>query len=276
MREWSLTKTYRSAGGEVRWDRLGDPAQKPVVLLHGTPFSSFIWRDVARALARTSHVLVWDMPGYGASQGPTQDLSLSTMARTFAELLDHWNLAEPSVVAHDSGGAIALGAHLTHGVHYRNLALVDAVALAPWGSPFFELAGRCIDSLARLPAALHEPLMRAYVQTASSAGLRPQVLDRLVEPWLGSHGQARFYHQLAQRAGDQHYIDQLQERYEAIDIPVDIYWGDDDGWIPVDRGRELAARVHDARLEVISGAGHLAPADSPAELTAALLGFLQA
>lgn len=46
MSEWTLDNGYDSALGEVRWERLGDP----VVLLHGTPFSSFIWREVARAL----------------------------------------------------------------------------------------------------------------------------------------------------------------------------------------------------------------------------------
>jgi hypothetical protein len=34
------------------------------------------------------------------------------LTEVFVELLAHWRLTEPSVVAHDSGGAIALGAHL--------------------------------------------------------------------------------------------------------------------------------------------------------------------
>lgn len=50
--------------------------------------------------------------------------------------------------------------------------------------------------------------------------------------------------------------------------------GEDDEWIPVARGRELAARIPDARLFVLPGAGHLVQEDTPAELTAALLDFL--
>jgi pimeloyl-ACP methyl ester carboxylesterase len=277
VREWTLSNSHPTAAGQVRWERLGDPDRQPVVLLHGTPFSSFIWRNIAPALARTHHVYVWDMPGYGTSDKlGSQDLSLDMLSSVFVELLDHWNLAAPAVVAHDSGGAVALGAHLRHQVVYRSLALVDAVALSPWGSPFFAIAGDHIDAFAGLPAPLHEALVRAYVGSASSPGLHPQVLDALVAPWLGKHGQEHFYRQLTQRAGDQHFTDQLQAAYESIDLPVDIHWGCDDTWVPVDRGRELAARIPGARLQVTPDAGHLIPEDNPTELTAALLDFLDA
>jgi pimeloyl-ACP methyl ester carboxylesterase len=270
--QWSLSRTYPSSVGQVRWERLGNPGHPPLVLLHGTPFSSFIWRGVAPALARTHHVHVWDMPGYGTSErSANQDLSLDTLTGVFVGLLDHWNLADPAVVAHDSGGAIALGAHLRHHVDYRSLMLVDAVALAPWGSPFLALAGEDLDAFAALPADIHQSLIRAYVASASSPGLHPQVLDTLVEPWLGEHGQASFYHQLAHRAGDQSYTDQMQAAYASIDLSVRICWGSDDTWVPLDRGRELAARIPRARLEVIPGSGHLTPEDNPAWLTAAVL-----
>jgi pimeloyl-ACP methyl ester carboxylesterase len=275
MADWPLTETYTSAAGEVRWDRFGDAERDPVVLLHGTPFSSYIWRTVAPALARTHRVYVWDMPGYGASETvPGQDLSLAALAGVFAGLLNHWQLTNPAIVAHDSGGAVALGAHLRHRVGYGRLALVDAVALAPWGSPFFTLVGEHPDAFRRLPSAQHQALLRAYVDTASSPGLHPKTLDRLVEPWLDEDGQAAFYRQLTQRLPDTRYTSDLQADYESIDVPVGICWGSDDTWIPLDRGRELAARIRGAQLDVIPGAGHLVQEDDPAGLTAALLDFL--
>jgi pimeloyl-ACP methyl ester carboxylesterase len=108
--EWTLTKTYPSVAGEVRWQRLGDTDRQPIVLLHGTPFSSFIWRNIAPALAARTHVYVWDIPGYGSSEKfADQDLSLDMLCHVFVELLDHWNLTAPTVVAHDSGGAHRAG-----------------------------------------------------------------------------------------------------------------------------------------------------------------------
>lgn len=48
MNGWRLTQRYESMCGEVYWDRLGPPQADAVVLLHGTPFSSLVWREIAR------------------------------------------------------------------------------------------------------------------------------------------------------------------------------------------------------------------------------------
>ncbi|MBV1949452.1 alpha/beta fold hydrolase [Streptomyces sp. BV129] len=272
MSDWHLSETFRSTSGDVRWDSLGQPGQDPVVLLHGTPFSSYVWRAVARALARHHQVFVWDMPGYGTSEmSDGQDVSLAAQGRVFTELLAHWGLDEPKVIAHDFGGAVALRAHLLHGARYRALVLVDPVALAPWGSPFFRLVGEHSKVFEQLPPPLHQALVREYISSASSPGLRPALLDRLVRPWLGDPGQAAFYRQIAQ--ADQLHTDEVQERYGEIDLPTLICWGQDDTWIPPAKGRELAARIPGARLEPVTGAGHLVQEDAPAELTAALIAF---
>ncbi|MFE0413798.1 alpha/beta fold hydrolase [Streptomyces tendae] len=274
MSAWPLPESYRSDAGTVRWNRLGAPDGRPLVLLHGTPFSSYVWRAVARSLGRHHQVFVWDMPGYGMSQKSAgQDVSLAAQGRVLAELLDHWGLTEPLVAAHDFGGAVALRAHLLHGARYRALALVDPVALSPWGSPFFRLVHEHAEVFERLPEALHRALVREYVGSTGGPGLHPAVLDRLVEPWLGETGQPAFYRQIAQ--ADQRYTDEMQDRYAGIDVPVLVCWGEEDAWIPVAKGRELAGLVPGARWEPIAGAGHLVQEDAPAELTAALLDFFR-
>lgn len=281
MTEWLLDRTFRTASGdEVRWAALGERSAgaPPVVLLHGTPFSSYVWRGIARALAAHHRVFVWDMPGYGASaQRDGQDVSLAAQARVFGELLAHWELdreaSRPAVVAHDFGGCVALRAHLLHGARYERLALVDPVALAPWGSPAYRLLGAHPGVFGQLPPELHRALVRAYVSSASRPGLPPDVLDRLVEPWCTDAGQPAFYRQIQQN--DQRFTDEIQGRYGEIDLPTLICWGAQDTWIPAGKGRELAARIPGARLHLIEGAGHLVQEDAPAELTAALADFLR-
>ncbi|MFI0779242.1 alpha/beta fold hydrolase [Streptomyces sp. NPDC021212] len=271
--DWKLDRTYRSASGEVRWAVLGAADAPPVVLLHGTPFSSYVWRAFARALAERWRVFVWDMPGYGASEKRAgQDVSLAAQGRVFRELLDHWGLAEPTVVAHDFGGCVALRAHLLHGARYRRLALVDPVALPPFGSAAYQLFGGNAEVFERLPAALHRALVREYVGSASGPGLHPAVWERLVEPWCGEVGQPAFYRQIAQN--DQRFIDEISGRYGEVEPPVLVCWGVDDAWISVAHGHELAARIPGARLRLIGGAGHLVQEDAPAELMAAVAGFL--
>lgn len=269
--DWPLPEAFETREGLVRWNRLG--SGPPVVLLHGTPFSSVVWRAVARSLAATHEVFVWDMLGYGASdKHDGQDVSLAAQGRIFADLLAQWELTAPSVVAHDFGGAVALRAHLLHAAVYDSLALVDPVALAPWGSPFFRLVRENAPVFAQLPPNLHRALVEEYVRGASHTGLLPGVLESLVRPWLGEDGQPAFYRQIAQ--ADQRYTDEIEARYGEIDLPVLVCWGTRDEWIPPERGYQLAARIPGARLRLLDGAGHLVQEDTPAQLTAELVRFL--
>lgn len=128
-----LEQIYSWRGRTVAWDSVG--SGPPIVACHGTPWSSQLWAPIARALSADFTVYLWDMPGYGqSSMSPEHAVDLGVQGELFANLLAHWNLEDPHVVAHDYGGAVALRAHLLHGASYASLALVDVVALRPWGS----------------------------------------------------------------------------------------------------------------------------------------------
>ncbi|MEU9985176.1 alpha/beta hydrolase [Streptomyces sp. NPDC050856] len=275
MHDWELPKTFESRTGTVRWNRLGPRDGEPVVLLHGTPFSSYVWREIASALAGRGHqVFVWDMPGYCASEKTEgQDVSLAAQGEVFAQLMEHWQLPDPSVVAHDFGGCVSLRAHLLHGVAYRRLALVDhPVALAPWGSPFFRLVGEHAHVFEQLPPFLHRALVREYIDSASHRGLHPDAAEALARPWADKAGQAAFYRQIAQ--ADQRHTDEVQKLYRDITVPVTVCWGEEDSWIPVAKAHELASLIPGARLRLIPDAGHLVPLDAAAQLLSALVTFL--
>jgi pimeloyl-ACP methyl ester carboxylesterase len=263
-----LTETFTWRDGQqVRWSRRG--SGPPLVFCHGTPWSSALWKPIADTFSDEFTVHLWDMLGYGASaMSEGQDVSLAAQGALFAALLEHWDLAEPHVVAHDYGGAVSLRAHLLHGARYRSLALVDVVALAPWGSPFFRLVAENAPVFAQLPPALHEALVRAYIGGAAHRRLRPESLDLLVVPWLGRAGQAAFYRQIAQ--ADQRYTDEIEPRYAELDLPVLVVWGVEDTWIPVDRAHRLAEQIPGATLRLVEEAGHLIQLDAPEQLTAIL------
>ncbi len=63
---WELRRRVRLSGGEVAYDTFGSGAA--VVLVHGTPTSSLLWREVAAALATSFEVYVFDLLGFGSSQ----------------------------------------------------------------------------------------------------------------------------------------------------------------------------------------------------------------
>jgi pimeloyl-ACP methyl ester carboxylesterase len=227
---------------------------------------------VITALSDHRSVYAWDMVGYGQSDKPDGDVSLATQGELLSALIDHWGIDRPDVVAHDYGGAVALRAHLLHDVKVRSLALVNVVAVRPWGSPFFRLVADNAATFAALPANLHEALLREYISGASAPGLRPEVLDELVEPWLGE-GQAAFYRQVAQ--ADERFTAEIEPRYGEIDVPTLIVWGTEDHWIPTDRAQRLHAAIPNSILRYIDGAGHLVQEDRPAELTLAIYRWLQ-
>jgi pimeloyl-ACP methyl ester carboxylesterase len=266
-----LTEEFAWRGRSVRWQQVG--GGPPVVFCHGTPWSSELWRPIAEALAPYFTVHLWDMPGYGeSSKDPDHRVSLDVQGELFAELLTYWGLRSPHVVAHDFGGAVALRAHLLHEKDYASLALVDVVALRPWGSDFFRLVHDHADVFGALPPAVHEGALRAYISGASHQALSSAALDSLARPWLDDSGRPAFYRQVAQ--ADETFTDEIEPLYSSIDLPVLVVWGADDTWIPVDRAHRLHELIPGARLRVIDQAGHLIQLDQPAALTAALTEWL--
>jgi pimeloyl-ACP methyl ester carboxylesterase len=266
-----LSEQFEWRGRRVRWGRRGEGP--PVVLCHGTPWSSALWAPFADALAAEHSVFVWDMPGYGTSSNePAHRVSLDVQGELLADLVRAWDLRRPHVVAHDYGGAVALRAHLLHDLDVASLALVDVVALAPWGSEFFRLVRDHASVFTALPPTMHGALLRAYVGGASHVGLTESQTDMLVAPWSDPVGQAAFYRQIAQ--ADQEYTDEVEPLYGSIDVPVQVVWGAQDSWIPVDRAHRLAELIPGARLDVVDGAGHLIQLDAPVALTAILQRWL--
>ncbi len=258
-----LTESFDWHGSTIRHGRFGTAGGPAVVLCHGTPWSSFAWRTLIDALVPDWTVFAWDMVGYGTSAKPDADVSLETQGQLLAALVGYWELERPHLVAHDYGGAVALRAHLLHEVSISSLALIDVVALRPWGSPFFRLVGENSQVFAALPENLHEALVREYISGASGPGLRPDTLDELVAPWLGD-GQAAFYRQIAQ--ADERFTAEFEPLLDKIDVPTTIIWGTDDEWIPPDRAERLRRIIPNSAVSYIEGAGHLVQEDAPAEL----------
>lgn len=268
---WELRESFDTEDGSVRFDRFGDGP--PLVLLHGTPFSSVVWRHLVSRLRGDWTIFVWDLLGYGTSdQRAGQDVSIAAQTRVFGQLLEHWAIDSPAVVAHDIGGAIALRAHLLDTRRYQALALFDPVALAPWGSPFFRLVQEHAGVFEQIPHYMHEAMVAAYIGNASHAALADDVLEALSRPWLGDQGQRAFYRQIAQ--ADQRFTDEVQPRYGEIRIPVLILWGEEDRWIDVAQAHELGKLIGGAKVIVVPAAGHLVQEDAPDETAEHLSRFL--
>lgn len=255
-----LAHSFDFHGQSVRYGVIG--TGKPMVLVHGTPFSSQVWRRIAPVAARFRQVFYFDLLGYGVSeQRADQDVSLGVQTHLLAALLKHWRIEKPDVVAHDFGGATALRAALLNRCEYRSLLLIDPVAVAPWGSPFVRHVRAHEAAFAGVPAYIHEAMVNAYLQGAANRTLATDTLRIYSAPWTGQLGQAAFYRQIAQM--NQRYTDEVQSRYGELRCLVSILWGEEDQWIPVERGLELSSLIPGARFTRVSGSGHLMQEDAP-------------
>jgi pimeloyl-ACP methyl ester carboxylesterase len=263
VEDWILAERVAVDGGEIAWRRTGDGP--PLVLVHGTPWSSWSWRHVVPELADRHLVYAFDLLGFGASEKRNgQDVSIAAQGARLAQLVEAWGLQSPSVIAHDIGGAITLRAHLLHGVPLSSLTLVDVVAIGQWGSPFYRLVGRHQDVFEELPSAIHEGVLRAYVNTAQPRRLERAVEDALIAPWLGPAGQPAFYRQIAQ--GDQQHTLEVEPRYGEIKTSTLVVWGEADPWLSPSLGRELAHRIPNSRFELLPDTGHLVQEEEPLRL----------
>jgi pimeloyl-ACP methyl ester carboxylesterase len=266
----TLARTFNFQGCSVAWDSFG--AGPPVVLVHGTPFSSHVWRSIARELAHDREVYLFDLLGYGQSEKRAgQDVSLAIQNRLLVALLAHWKLARPAVIAHDFGGATALRAHLIDGCDYARLLLIDPVALRPWGSPFVQHVRRHEEAFSGAPDYVHRAILAAYIRGAAHRPLDDGALAPYLEPWLGPVGQPAFYRQIAQM--DERYTDEIEGAYGALRCPCRMLWGVEDQWIALAKGRELARLIPGCVLEEIPESGHLMQEDAPEAILGAALRF---
>src|SRR5262249_7672221 len=86
----------------------GGGGQPPLVLLHGTPPWSSLWRKVIPVMAPERRVIAPDLVGHGRSDKPDIDYRLTDHIRYIDGLLDALRLDRVVLVLHDWGGSIGL------------------------------------------------------------------------------------------------------------------------------------------------------------------------
>ena len=270
MTLWNLPETYIFNGRTVRYGVRGDGP--PIVVVHGTPWSSFNLRHLIKALSQDFRVYYYDLIGYGQSDKSPGDVSLGIQNQVLNHLLDQWQLESPLIIGHDFGGTTVLRTHLINGRNFDKIVLIDAVAVSPWGSPFFQHVKAHEPAFAGVPDYIHEAIVRAYVKTAAFKPIEDATLDAIVRPWMEPDGKAAFYRQMAQ--ADSGYTDQVQPLYAGISRPVLILWGREDTWIPLERGEALHDMIPGSLLQVIPDAGHLVIEEQPDRLIEKIRPFL--
>lgn len=269
---WQLSRSFTSPQGEISWDVFGEGP--PIVLLHGTPNWSFLWRKVVDRLRGESRVYVFDWPGFGRSaRFAGQNISWDEQARRLPELFDHWGLRSPMVVAFDFAPIFALRAHFFASLDIGGFVFADAAVIPPFITDFSRLARENMGTMRQLPTHVAEGMIAAHLAQTTYRPMDADTFEGYMSPWRGTEGVAAYWRAVA--CYDEQLAAPLVTRLPELAVPARLLWGEHDAWFPQQVARELAAAIPAAELRFIPDAGHFSPEDNPAAFAAELREFEQ-
>ena len=275
-RDWPNRAASRfvDAGG-VRWHVQIAGDGPPLLLLHGTGAATHSWRDLIPLLAKHFTVVAPDLPGHGfTASGPK---ALPAMAKAVAGLLAELDLMPSIIVGHSAGVAIGLRMVLDGMVESKAV-----VGLSPALLPFPGLAAKLFPTMAKLlfvnPFAPH-----IFAGIARGPGEVARFMLRSTGSKIDVAGidhYAKLFAKPGHIAGTiammaSWDLEPLKRDLPGLKVPLLLIHGDGDMAIPLAKAREAAMLVPGARLEVLSGLGHLAHEEAPERVAEMITVFVK-
>lgn len=260
------TESIRTARGcDCRVSSYGDPGSPALVFFHGAAGLLGDDRFFAALGVARFHVLVPELPGYGASRGEELLEDMLDFTLHGWDVVDALGVETPILAGHGMGGMIAAEMAAVAPARVASLVLV-----APNG--LWDDANPIPDLFALLPFQF-APLLFAD-DKAGAALLSGAVdfsdMDALTEFFvansrrLGTAGKILF--PIPNR--------RLSKRLYRVRSRTLLVWGTEDAYLPVTYGRLWQQALGGAELVEIDGSGHMVPYERPAELAAAITRFL--
>lgn len=271
----------------VRLHYLDEGEGEPVLLLHGNPSWSFMYRDLIRALRDGKRAIAPDHVGCGLSDRPSEDRYQYTLGRRVADLdslISSLHLTRPlSLVVHDWGGLIGMTWAVRHPERIDRIVVLNTAGfLVPEGSSLHWTIRFCRRSrLAAFCMSRFNAFSLAACRLGSAKGLSREVRRGYVGPYGTPRERiavTRFVQDIPLEPGDPAYalvartesgLDQLRDR------PVLICWGERDFVFDgrfLDRWLDFFPKAEVHRFE---RAGHYVLEDAGAEVTALIREFLR-
>jgi len=231
----------------VRTGAARDPADLPVVVLHGWGAHIEAVAPIVAPLAEQTEVLALDLPGFGESDDPPEPWGSEDYARFVAALLDRAGIERCHLVGHSRGGAVAICLAARRPEMVGRMVLVDSAGLRPKRGMRYRLRV-AMAKLGRLLGLLGPPGRR----------LQERIRGRVASTdYLEASEEMRatFRRVIAE---------DLSGLLPAIDKPCLLVWGERDEDTPLWMGRRMEELLPDGALVVVDGAGHYSYADQPA------------
>lgn len=270
-----------------RYHYLDEGEGEPVVMLHGNPSWSFMYRESVRSLRESYRVVVPDHIGCGLSDKPTGDeyeYRLEQRVSDLEALLDHISVtSNVTLVVHDWGGPIGMGYAVRHPSRIARLIVLNTAAfLLPAGKTLHWSLLFCRHS--RLAAFL---ILRfnAFARIASYVGCRLHPMPKEIRQayagpydcWENRIATLAFVRDIPLSPADPSYapLQKVQENlYRLQEIPMLICWGEKDFVFDRDFLQEWIKRFPKARVHRFPEAGHYVLEELPEVILPLVRDFL--
>lgn len=261
----------------LRLHYLEQGSGEPVLLLHGWPTSSYLWREIVGPLGERNRAIALDLPGFGGSDKPP-DISYSFRfyERILTGFLDQLGVGRVGLAVHDLGGPLGLYWAAQHPQRLSRLALLNTLVYArpSWAVIAFVAATRLPGARSWLtsPAGLRWT-MRHGVHDKEH--LSEETIRAYQEPFAS--GDAR---RALRRAGTRLHLGgfrEIERWLPTIEVPVRIVYGERDRILPdVKRTmRKVDRDVGGAEVSALPDCGHFLQEDRPAQVAAMLSEFFR-
>lgn len=267
-----MSTTARSASGAVHANGIDihyriDGADGPwVMLAHALGVDHQLWDDIAGRLSDRHRVLRYDARGHGKTTAPHGAYTLFQMADDAAGLLDALSIPQVHFVGLSMGGMVGQILGVRHAQRLLSLTLCDTVCHTPvsahamWDERIGQVEAHGMSGI--VEPTIQRWLTTPFREAHPDAVERIRALLRATPP----HGYVGTC--LAIKALD------TRSSLERIACPTLVMTGEQDTGAPVEVAREIASRIPNARLKVISHAAHLAPIEQEETFLTALDEFL--
>jgi len=271
--QWQLERERDPVfGGEVLVVQAGRAHAQSLVLVHGLGQNGFTdFLPLIEGLAARYHVIALDLPGYGYSSSPEGKYSPTNYARVLRWLLERHAKGPALVVGHSMGGAVALRFASEHPALVKKLVVADAAGILH-RTAFVKHRVSVPIAVDGLPDFLKNQAARvkdwgnAVVEKIFSLPGDPTAALRRSDIGWSMALRDRSNINAGLALVDEDYTQAIH----ALQVPVQIIWGEADTIAPLRTGYVLAERLPRAQLHTLSGVGHV-PSEHEVERFAALL-----
>lgn len=245
----------------------------PVILLHGIPTSSLLWRNIIPELASSRRVIAPDMLNYGKSDKPRDaDVSIQAQARMLLGFMDALGIRRADIVAHDIAGGVAQIIAVNTPERINRLVLADAVCFDSWPIPEFKSLQEPEAEEKMSPQEL-EQMLRDFLPNGmhDTSAATPELADMMVGPWQGEEGKRAFFRNL--RRLNPEYTLAIADELQYLPHPTLILWGRHDAFQKPEYAEKLKSTIPNAAIEWVDAA-HWITEECPSDVAAMLGRFL--